>query len=65
MAKIPRSLLGLESFWMVGHWVYPGGGLPAGISITRAVIWRQCKKDKKSFVTKRMQIYTYSIYQGE
>jgi phytoene dehydrogenase-like protein len=51
MAKIPRTLPGLENFWMVGHWVYPGGGLPAGVSTGREVIWRQCKKDKKSFIT--------------
>jgi phytoene dehydrogenase-like protein len=48
---IPKILPGLENFWMVGHWVYPGGGLPAGVSTAREIIWRQCKKDKKSFVT--------------
>jgi phytoene dehydrogenase-like protein len=50
-AAIPRTLPGLENFWMVGHWVFPGGGLPAGISSAREVIWRQCRKDKKPFVT--------------
>ena len=29
--KIPKTLPGLENFWMVGHWVYPGGGLPSGV----------------------------------
>jgi phytoene dehydrogenase-like protein len=47
---IPRTLPGLENFWMVGHWVFPGGGLPAGVSSAREVIWRQCRKDKKTFV---------------
>jgi phytoene dehydrogenase-like protein len=47
---IPKTLPGLENFWMVGHWVYPGGGLPAGVSTGREVIWRQCKADKKQFV---------------
>jgi phytoene dehydrogenase-like protein len=49
--SLPKTLPGLENFWMVGHWVYPGGGLPAGVSTGREVIWRQCKKDKKPFVT--------------
>ncbi len=50
LAKIPKTLPGLENFWMTGHWVYPGGGLPSGVATAREVIWRQCKKDKKSFV---------------
>ncbi len=51
MAKISQTLPGLENFWMVGQWVYPGGGLPAGVTTGREVIWKQCKKDKKAFVT--------------
>jgi len=47
--NIPKTLPGLENFWMVGHWVYTGGGLPAGVSTGREVIWRQCQKDKKRF----------------
>jgi phytoene dehydrogenase-like protein len=48
-AKISKTLPGLENFWMVGHWVYPGGGVPAGVATAREVIWMQCKKDKKPF----------------
>jgi phytoene dehydrogenase-like protein len=48
--NIPKALPGLENFWMVGQWVYPGGGLPAGVITAREVVWRQCKKDKKEFV---------------
>jgi phytoene dehydrogenase-like protein len=51
-AKIPKTLPGLENFWMIGHWVYPGGGLPAGIVTGREVIWRQCKQDKRAFLTR-------------
>jgi phytoene dehydrogenase-like protein len=47
--NIPKTLPGLNNFWMIGHWVYPGGGLPAGVCTAREVIWRQCKKDGKSF----------------
>ena len=51
MTKIPKTLPGLDSFWMVGHWVYPGGGVPSGVATGREVIWRQCKKDKQAFKT--------------
>jgi phytoene dehydrogenase-like protein len=50
LATLPRTLPGLENFWMIGHWVFPGGGLPAGVSTAREVIWKQCQKDKKSFI---------------
>jgi phytoene dehydrogenase-like protein len=52
MAKIPKTLPGLDNFWMVGHWVYPGGGLPAGVSTAREVIWRQCRKDHRAFTAR-------------
>jgi phytoene dehydrogenase-like protein len=51
VAKISRTLPGLENFWMIGHWVYPGGGLPSGAATAREVIWRQCQKEGRSFVT--------------
>lgn len=51
MTNIPKTLPGLENFWMAGHWVLSGGGLPAGVSTGREVIWRQCQKDKKPFQT--------------
>jgi phytoene dehydrogenase-like protein len=46
---IPKTLPGLENFRMVGHWVYPGGGLPAGVSTGREVVWQQCKQNGKRF----------------
>ena len=49
--SVPKTLPGLENFWMIGHWVYPGGGLPSGVVTAREVIWEQCKQDKKPFVT--------------
>jgi phytoene dehydrogenase-like protein len=51
--KVSRTLPGLENFWMIGQWVYPGGGLPSGVSTAREVIWMQCKKDRKAFVRSR------------
>ncbi len=51
MAKISKTLPGLQNFWMVGQWVYPGGGLPGGVCSGREVIFNLCKQDKKSFRT--------------
>jgi phytoene dehydrogenase-like protein len=48
-AAIPRTLPGLENFWMVGHWLVPGGGVTSGVTTGREVIWKQCLKDKKRF----------------
>ena len=50
-SAIPRTLPGLDDFWMVGHWVYPGGGVPAGVATAREIIWKQCKKDQRPFTT--------------
>ncbi len=49
--KLSPRLPGLENFWMVGQWVYPGGGLPGGVATARQVIWEQCRLDRKAFVT--------------
>jgi phytoene dehydrogenase-like protein len=46
-----KTLPGLDSFYMVGQWVEPGGGLPPAAQSGRNVIQVICKKDKKSFVT--------------
>jgi phytoene dehydrogenase-like protein len=49
---VPRTLPGLENFYMAGHWVLPGGGVPGSIYTGRNVIQILCKKDGKEFVTK-------------
>ena len=46
---IPRTLPGLENFYMAGHWVLPGGGVPASIYTGRNVIQILCKKNRKDF----------------
>jgi phytoene dehydrogenase-like protein len=48
--SIPKTLPGLKNFWMIGHWVAAGGGLPVGVATAREVIWRQCKLDKRPFL---------------
>jgi phytoene dehydrogenase-like protein len=47
--QIPQTLPGLENFYMAGHWVSPGGGLPSGLITGRNAIRKICKKEKKKF----------------
>ena len=46
-----KTLPGLENFYMAGHWVEPGGGLPTALKSGRNVAQIICKHNKKKFVT--------------
>jgi phytoene dehydrogenase-like protein len=46
-----KTLPGLESFYMVGQWVEPGGGLPPAATSARKVIGSICRQDGKAFTT--------------
>jgi phytoene dehydrogenase-like protein len=46
---VPRTLPGLEDFYMAGHWVLPGGGVPGSIYTGRNVIQILCKKEGIEF----------------
>jgi len=46
-----KTLPGLGSFYMIGQWVEPGGGLPPAAQHGRHVIQIMCKRDKKKFAT--------------
>jgi phytoene dehydrogenase-like protein len=48
---MPKMVPGLEDFYMAGHWVEPGGGLPTALRSGRNVAQIICKKDKKKFNT--------------
>jgi phytoene dehydrogenase-like protein len=48
-----KSLPGLDNFYMAGHWVEPGGGLPPAARSGRNVVQIICKKEKKKFATTR------------
>jgi phytoene dehydrogenase-like protein len=48
-----KTLPGLEDFYMAGHWVEPGGGLPTALRSGRNAAQMICKKDKKKFTTSR------------
>ncbi len=44
-----KTLSGLSNFYMAGHWVEPGGGLPAVAMCGRNVVQIICKKEKQKF----------------
>jgi len=48
---MPKTLPGLENFYMAGHWVEPGGGVPPAAMSGRNVIQIICKKENKPFTT--------------
>jgi phytoene dehydrogenase-like protein len=45
-----KTLPGLESFYMAGQWVNPGGGMPTAVISGNHTIQLICRKDKKKFV---------------
>jgi phytoene dehydrogenase-like protein len=49
--RMKHVLPGLDNFFMAGHWVEPGGGVPSAALSGRNVTQILCKKDKKPFVT--------------
>ncbi len=49
--RIDKTLPGLENFYMAGHWVEPGGGVPAAAMSGRNAIQLICKRDQKPFRT--------------
>src|SRR5208337_2533743 len=48
-----KTLPGLSNFYMAGHWVEPGGGLPPAAVSGRNAIQMICRNEKKTFVTVR------------
>ena len=43
--QLPQVLPGLSDFYMAGHWISPGGGLPSGLLTGRNAIKKICKKE--------------------
>jgi phytoene dehydrogenase-like protein len=50
-SMMSRTLPGLGSFYMAGHWVFPGTGVPGAITSGRHVMQVICKQDKRRFTT--------------
>jgi phytoene dehydrogenase-like protein len=49
LIQFPQKLPGLSNFFMAGHWISPGGGLPSRLITGRKAIKMICKKEKLSF----------------
>ena len=47
--RMPKTLPGLEGFYMAGQWVEPGGGVPAVAVSGRNVIQIICKREGRAF----------------
>jgi phytoene dehydrogenase-like protein len=48
-APLRTTLPGLANFRMIGQWVMPGGGLPAGLITARAAVAAICRQDGVPF----------------
>jgi len=51
LGGMSKMLPRLGNFYMVGHWVEPGGGLPTVMKSGRDIAQIICKRDKKKFIT--------------
>ncbi len=47
--RLPFTLPGLQNFYMAGHWVIPGGGLPSAALSGRYVAQMICARQGKAF----------------
>jgi phytoene dehydrogenase-like protein len=54
MKPMSQTLPGLNSFYMCGQWVEPGGGLPTGVMSGRRLMKKICKEDGIKFGTTDM-----------
>lgn len=52
-APMRQTLPGLDRLLMVGHWIQPGGGLPAGLMSSRAALKSICRRDGVDFTPGR------------
>ncbi len=49
--EMPKTLPGLDRFYLAGQWVAPGGGLPSGVMTGRQVAQLICHRDGRKFRT--------------
>jgi phytoene dehydrogenase-like protein len=49
--RMRKTLPGLSSFYMIGQWIRPGGGLPTAALSGKRMIQCLCKQDRKRFST--------------
>jgi phytoene dehydrogenase-like protein len=48
---IPKTVPGLENFYLASMWTNPPGGIPGGAGVGRGVVQIICRKDRKRFRT--------------
>ena len=51
MKPMPKTIPGLNNFYMCGQWVEPGGGLPTGVMSGRKLTQMICREDGRKFRT--------------
>jgi len=49
MSRIPKTLPGLNNFYMAGQWVMPGGGMVPCMTAGKHVVQIICKRDGREF----------------
>ena len=49
MKTLPRSLPGLNGFYMIGQWAQPGSGVPGCLMQGRHIVQILCHKDGRKF----------------
>jgi phytoene dehydrogenase-like protein len=49
MKSIKHTVKGLDNFYMIGQWLFPGGGLPPSAQSGKWIFEWICKRDKKKF----------------
>lgn len=50
--KLPKHFKGLSNFYMCGHWVTPGGGMPPAAYSGRDAVQLICRDEKMHFKTR-------------
>ena len=49
--ELPQTLPGLDNFYMCGHWIAVGGGIPTAMLSGRHAAQLICKKERREFQT--------------
>ncbi|MDR0367886.1 MAG: NAD(P)/FAD-dependent oxidoreductase [Bacteroidales bacterium] len=51
--QLSQTLSGIDNFYMAGHWLFPGGGIPPSVQSGKWAIQMICRKEKQKFVTEQ------------
>lgn len=55
-SPVKSTLTGLKNFYLTGHWLVPGGGLPIALLTGRNIAQIICKNDNKIFVSEEKTV---------